>query len=170
VVIRVGGMALLSLMAGMRLSEARLAPVCLFAGRCYLTYLLLASLLATTDYLDCIRAMESIRVPLIFTTLAAQIFRWFHLVQSEALTMNNARLLRGGDRASTRRKIRDLALMSGALIANSYVRAERVAAAMECRGFAGRLAPMSRERIRARDLVAVPILAAALAAIWMVTP
>jgi cobalt/nickel transport system permease protein len=166
----VGGMALLSLAAGMRLSDARLVPACLFVGRCYLMYLLLASLLTTTDYVDCVRALERIRVPLIFTTLAAQIFRWFHLMYSEALTMNNARLLRGGDRARMRRKIRDLALMSSSLITHSYFRAERVAAAMECRGFAGRLSPMSRERIRARDLIVVPILAAALAAIWIVTP
>jgi cobalt/nickel transport system permease protein len=166
----VGGMALLSLVAGMRLSDASLAPACLFVGRCYLMYLLLAALLTTTDYVDCVRALERIGIPLIFTTLAAQIFRWFHLIYAEALTLNNARLLRGGDHAGVTRKTRDLALMSSSLITHSYFRAERVAAAMECRGFAGRLSPMSRERIRARDLVAVAVLAAALAAVWVVTP
>ncbi len=165
----VGGMALLSLAAGMRLSDARLAPACLFVGRCYLMYLLVASLLTTTDYVDCVRALERIRAPLIFTTLAAQIFRWFHLIYSEALTLNNARLLRGGDRAGVTRKTRHLALMSSSLITHSYFRAERVAEAMECRGFTGRLTPMSRERIRISDLLAVAVLAAALAAIWIVT-
>jgi len=165
-----GGMALLSLVGGMRLSEAGFGPACLFVARCYLMYLLLASLLTTTDCTDCVRALERIRVPLIFTTLAAQILRWFHLVYCEAMTMNNARLLRGGDRARAARKMRDLALMSSSLLTRSYFRAERVAAAMECRGFAGRLSPMSRERIRARDLAVPVVLAAALAGIWIVTP
>lgn len=166
----VAGTGLLSAAGGMRFSDASPGAACLFVGRCYLMYLLLASLLATTDYVDCVRAMERIRTPLIFTTLAAQIFRWFDLVHAEATAMNNARLLRGGDRASTMRKMRDLALMSSSLLTHSYFRAERVAAAMECRGFAGRLSPMSRERIRARDLVAVAILAAVLATMWIVIP
>lgn len=164
------GMTLLSLVGGMRFSEASLAAPLMFVARCYLMYLLVASLLATTDYVDCVRALERIRVPLILSTLAAQIFRWFHLVHYEAITMNNARLLRGGDRASTLRKMRDLALMSSSLLTHSYFRAERVAAAMECRGFSGRLSPISRERIRTRDLVAPTFIAAALAGIWILTP
>ncbi|MGC8863742.1 MAG: energy-coupling factor transporter transmembrane component T family protein [Armatimonadota bacterium] len=166
----VGGVAILSAMSGMRSSEFQLGRVAIFAGRCYLAYLATASLLASTHYSETIRSLDAIRVPALFTAVAGSICRWFYVVSSEVTSANTARVLRGGDCKGRVAQAGDLARLSASMMARSFLRAERVAAAMECRGFCGRLVRLPGVPLRARDLAVLPALVAGIAGIWAALP
>ncbi len=154
----------------MRAAEFRVEPVAIFAGRCYLAYLAAAALPAGAHYADVIQALELLRAPALFTSVAGSICRWFHVVWSEASSANTARLLRGGDRKGRLGQVGDLARLSASVMARSFARAERVAAAMECRGFHGVLVRLPGRPVSARDLVPLVILVACLVVMWLVLP
>ncbi|MCX8052206.1 MAG: energy-coupling factor transporter transmembrane protein EcfT [Armatimonadetes bacterium] len=168
VVSLVGGVGILSVISGMRMEEFRLQPVVMFAGKCYLAYLASASLAASTHYADALQAFDLLRVPTLFTSIAGSICRWFHLVFREASAANTARVLRGGDRKNRLAQAGDLARISASVMTWSFARAERVAAAMECRGFRGILVRLPGRPLRARDLIWLVAIFALLVGIWVV--
>jgi len=166
----VGGVAILSALSGMQAREYRLEPVAMFAGRCYVAYLATAALIASTHYADALQALDVLRVPALLTSVAGSICRWFYVVWSEASSANTARVLRGGDLKSRLEQFGDLARLSASVMTRSFLRAERVAAAMECRGFKGVLVRLPGRPMRAADVVPLVVAAACLAAIWMTLP
>jgi len=166
----VGGVVLLSALSGMRASEFRAMPVVVFAGRCYLAYLATAALLASTHYADAVQALDLLRAPALFTSVAGSICRWFYVVWAEASNANTARLLRGGDQKGRLAQLPDLARLSTSVMARSFLRAERVAAAMECRGFRGMLVRLPGRPLRLLDAVPLVALAACVAVIWIILP
>ncbi|MFQ3548741.1 MAG: energy-coupling factor transporter transmembrane component T [Armatimonadota bacterium] len=128
-----------ALIVGTKISEIAISDTILFALKIMLTYLCAASLFATTNYYDIVKAYEFIRVPIIITAVTSFIFRWFLLISEEAHRMNTARIVRGGSLRKTKDKLRDIIQLSISLIIRSYYRSDRIAYAMECRGFQGKL-------------------------------
>ncbi|MEN6357549.1 MAG: energy-coupling factor transporter transmembrane component T [Armatimonadota bacterium] len=135
----IAGLMVLSILSGMSIASAEFDRMGLFVARCLLAFACSSALFQTTSHMDICKALEYIRVPALFTVIAGQIFRWFELVHQETQRMNTARVLRGGDRKSRIGQLRDIAALLGSLMIRSFSRAERVASAMECRGFNGRL-------------------------------
>ena len=167
---RIVGVILLAMLSGMKSHEIRLDSIALFGGRVYLAYLAVSSLSASTHYTDAIEALDALRVAPLFTAVAGSICRWFEVVRTEITNANNARLLRGGNRRGRLGQLRDITRLSTTVMTRSYQRAERVAEAMECRGFHGKLVRLPRSRPKPRDFVPLVLLAACLAAIWVVAP
>ena len=128
-----------ALIVGTKISEIAFSESIIFALKIMLTYMCAASLFATTNYYDIVKAYEYIKVPVLITSITAFIFRWFLLISEEANRMNTARIVRGGSFRKTKDKLKDIIQMSISLIIRSYYRSERIAAAMECRGFQGKL-------------------------------
>ena len=166
----VGGLAALSVIGGMRIEEVKLAPMGLFVGRCYTAFLAASALFASTDYVDVVRALEATRVPVLFTAITGYIFRWVGVVQSEAVRMNTARVLRGGGRRKKLQQIRDLGSLSVSMMIRAYLRAERAALAMECRGFAGRLVRSIPQKVRVVDFVPLAVLIGVAAVVILAVP
>ncbi len=163
------GLFLVSLIGGMTVAEVRLEATTLFLGRCYLAFIAVSALFVSTDPVDVIQAFEVLRVPVLLTAVAGSIFRWFHQLGLESRRMNTARVLRGGDLRGRVAQLASVTNLSTSLMVRSYIRAERVAAAMECRGFQGKLSRSAARKLRAADLSLVLAACAYVALVWVVT-
>ena len=104
------------------------------------TFGLLATgiLAATTPLPEIITGLERLRVPRVFTTVAAFMVRYLEVLGGELARMRTAALCRG---ASPRWlwQVRDVTTGLGALIVRSFERGERVYLAMASRGYTGTL-------------------------------
>lgn len=164
------GVLALALVSRMPISEIKILPIAIFAARCWIAYTVAAGLSASTHYADAIAALERLRVPTIFTSVAYSICRWFEVVQDEAINANTARILRGGHLKKRLEQIKDMATISAAVMTRSYLRAERVATAMECRGFKGQLMRPTIEPMRTHDLILLSTCALIILTLWLVLP
>jgi energy-coupling factor transporter transmembrane protein EcfT len=163
------GLAAVSVLAGMDTSEMRPTEFVVFAGRCVSAFLAFRALFVTTHHMDVVRALAKLKIPLLFVTVAGSIFRWLTLILDQAKNANNARLLRGGGLRSKPEQIRDLKHMSASLMLRSVAKADRIASAMECRGFSGRLVSPVAEAIPIRAIMPLVVLVGLIAIIWVVT-
>jgi cobalt/nickel transport system permease protein len=120
---------------------SRLGALAALAIACKATIGLLATsvLAATTPLPDIIEGLERLRVPRVFTAVAAFTVRYAEVLAGDLRRMRVARLCRGGD-ARWLWQARDVAVTAAALLVRSYERGERVHLAMVSRGFTG-LAP-----------------------------
>ncbi|MDH7602211.1 MAG: energy-coupling factor transporter transmembrane component T [Armatimonadota bacterium] len=166
----IAGAVVLALFSGMAASDIRIAPIVVFAVKCWTVYTATAGLFAGVYYADAVGALDRLRVPALLTSLAASICRWFEVVRSEAMKSNTARVLRGGDLKTRYAQIKDLAVVCASVMTRSYLRAERVAAAMECRGFDGRLVRLSAEPLRTKDLLAPVVCGLIILGVGLVLP
>lgn len=164
------GLAMVSALAGMSASEMKPAEFVVFAVRCISAFLAFRALFATTHYAHVARALEKLKVHLLFVTVAGSIFRWLALIQTQVTNANNARLLRGGGLKSKSEQVRDLMHISTLLMLRSAAKADRTAVAMECRGFSGRLVSPATETVPVRAIMPLVVLIGFIAAIWAVTP
>jgi cobalt/nickel transport system permease protein len=102
------------------------------------TFGLLATgiLAATTPLPEIITGLERLRVPRVFTAVAAFMVRYLEVLGSELARMRTAALCRG---ANPRWfwQVRDVTAGLGALIVRSFERGERVYLAMASRGYTG---------------------------------
>jgi cobalt/nickel transport system permease protein len=106
---------------------------------------------ATTTYPDVLRALEALRVPRIFTLIAAFMYRYLFVLVGELRRMRSALAARGyrprsalGAGAAGR--------VATAMFLRTYGRGERVYLAMLARGYRGsvpRIAPLSFARVDA---------------------
>lgn len=120
-------------------------------------------LAATTPLPEIITGLERLRVPRLFTGVAAFMVRYTEVLLSELARLRTARACRGGD---TRWlwQARDVAAGVGALFVRSFERGERVYLAMASRGYTGALPDVLTGTAAARPAwaaaLAVPLLAA----------
>ncbi|MGQ9455257.1 MAG: energy-coupling factor transporter transmembrane component T family protein [Armatimonadota bacterium] len=164
------GVAALAYLSGFRTSDVRVVQTALFAGKCWIAYIATAGVLVCTHYADLLEALEYLRIPVLLTSVAGSIFRWFDITRAEAVNTNNARLLRGGDQKGFLGQVKDLAVISANVMVRCYLRAERVALAMECRGFRGSLPRLTKTPLRTADLALPSISTLCIAAVWMLIP
>lgn len=121
-------------------------------------------LAATTPLPEIVTGLERLRVPRLFTAVAAFMVRYTEVLLGELARLRTARACRGGD---TRWlwQARDVATCLGALFVRSFERGERVYLAMASRGYTGALPTEPDGAAASRPVwaaaLAVPVLAAA---------
>jgi cobalt/nickel transport system permease protein len=133
-------------------------------------------LAATTPLPEIIAGLERLRVPRVFTAVAAFMVRYTEVVLAELARMRTARICRGGD-VRWLWQLRDVTVGLGALVVRTFERGERVYLAMASRGYTGALPAAltgaAAPRLAWLAALAVPLLAAsgtALAVIGPVSP
>lgn len=97
-------------------------------------------LAATTEPNDILRGLERLRVPAVFTTIAAFMLRYLQVLVGELGRQRVAMTARGYD-PRWLWQVKPIASSAGALFIRSYERGERVHAAMLSRGFDGVMPP-----------------------------
>ncbi|MDR0858518.1 MAG: cobalt ECF transporter T component CbiQ [Oscillospiraceae bacterium] len=100
----------------------------------YLCVMAALILVATTCFTEISRTLRRMRVPKIFVVTLELTYRYIGVLLEEAHSMRTAYLLRSGT------KTRNLEMMHmgsflGQLVLRSFDRAERIYAAMKCRGY-----------------------------------
>ncbi len=149
----------LSVLSGMKIREAGFSESFFFVERCFCAYLYLAALASCANPDDIVGALSYIRMPVLVTALAGFSIRWQNELAKQIQSVNTARILRGGGNKLRISRLRDAAAISVAMLVRAFFRSERIAAAMECRGFQGRLPRPLLRRFALFD--ALPVLAAA---------
>lgn len=91
-------------------------------------------LTATTPFTDLLAALRRARVPAVFVTTLALLYRYLFVLADETLRMRRARLSRSFDTAHAHRR-RALATVAGQLFLRAHDRAGRIFAAMSARGW-----------------------------------
>jgi len=147
-------MALAELPYGLLLKRLALAlPFCLFGGvsallfddrgvlalltillKTYLCVMAALILVATTRLTDITRALRRVHVPGVFVVTFELTYRYIGVLVGEAASMQTAYLLRSAPKAK-HVAMRDMGSFLGQLVLRSFDRAERVYAAMKCRGY-----------------------------------
>jgi cobalt/nickel transport system permease protein len=117
--------------------------------------LALLAFLSTMQIMTMGRAMRDIRIPPKLVYLLYFTFRYIDTIQREYQRQVNAIKIRGFQPGTNMHTYRTYAFLLGMLLVKSYHRAERVRAAMLCRGFEGRFYELTEFSMRPRDLVAM---------------
>ncbi|MGH3793878.1 MAG: cobalt ECF transporter T component CbiQ [Pseudonocardiaceae bacterium] len=123
---------------GVGLSEPGLRAAASIALKATFGLLATGILAATTPLPEIITGLERLRVPRVFTAVAAFMVRYTQVVLAELARMRTARVCRGGD-PRWFWQVREVALGLGALVVRTFERGERVYLAMASRGYTGTL-------------------------------
>jgi cobalt/nickel transport system permease protein len=123
-------------------------------------------LLASTRFQDLLEALARLRVPRVFVTQLAFLYRYLWVLSDEMMRLRMARAARDGGAGPRGMRFRSHAGVVGVLFLRTYDRAERIYWAMTARGFDGTLHAPVRARMRATDwLVAAAAVALAAAVV-----
>jgi cobalt/nickel transport system permease protein len=116
---------------------------------------------ATTTFPSVLQALESLRVPRLFTLIAAFTYRYLFVVLEEVQRMRAA-LSSRGYRPRHALQATAIGRVATALFLRSYARGERVYLAMLARGYTGTMPRGESLSFRAVDVAFLGLLAAAL--------
>lgn len=106
-------------------------------------------LTATTGFYGICVALEKLRVPRVFVTQLLLLYRYLFVLGDEARRMDQARRLRSLGRRGTGLSV--FAQILGQLLLRTVARAQRIHAAMLCRGFQGEVRAARPLRFGAPD-------------------
>jgi cobalt/nickel transport system permease protein len=134
----------------------RLALVLLVRAAVLVTLMLV--LVATAPLHDTLKAAHSLYVPGLLVQLAALSYRYVFLLAEEFSRLRIALRVRGFRNRADRRSYQTIGLVAGTLLVRSHERAERVAAAMRCRGFDGRFRSLHTFCTSATDVLAFALI------------
>src|SRR5918997_22061 len=123
---------------GVNLSVSGLHAAAAIALKATFGLLTTGILAATTPLPEIITGLERLRVPRVFTAVAAFMVRYAEVLLAELARMRTAAVCRGGD-SRWLWQVRDVATGLGALVIRSFERGERVYLAMASRGYTGAL-------------------------------
>jgi cobalt/nickel transport system permease protein len=127
--------------------------------------LALLALVATVPVFDMGRAMRRLYVPAKIVHLLLFTYRYIHVIYTEYQRVLKAVKIRGFRPGNDLHTYRTYAYLVGILLVRSYDRAERVRAAMLCRGFTGRFYDLSEFAFRRSDWVLTVLMLAAVTGI-----
>lgn len=102
----------------------------------WLSVLAVVVLSSTTTFPALLKAMESLKVPKIITSILAFMYRYIFTLMDQVMRMERARVSRSYGTKGLR-QMRALGSMLGSLFVNTYERGERIYLAMLSRGFHG---------------------------------
>jgi cobalt/nickel transport system permease protein len=104
---------------------------------------------ATTPLAELSAQLRRLRLPHILVTVFEMTYRYIGLLLEETSRMTTAYLLRSGGKKAL--ALRHMSSFVGQLLLRGLERAERVYAAMRCRGYARREIPRSRQAFQVKD-------------------
>ncbi|MGD1038433.1 MAG: cobalt ECF transporter T component CbiQ [Roseiarcus sp.] len=126
--------------------------------------LMTLALLGSTELVDIGHALEKLRVPAKLVQLLLMTVRYIDVLGREYRRLRVAMTVRGFQMRCNVHTWRAMGYLFGMLFVRSLERAERISAAMRCRGFTGRFPTLSDMALARRDAVfAVIAVLAALA-------
>jgi cobalt/nickel transport system permease protein len=111
----------------------------------------LLALVATMSIFTLGRSLRSFKVPEKMVYLVFLTYRYIHVLHGEYTRLQNATKIRGFQGGTNLHTYRTYAYLLGMLFVKSYERAERVRAAMLCRGFSGRLHNLDEFELKMQD-------------------
>ncbi|MFH1487845.1 MAG: cobalt ECF transporter T component CbiQ [Pseudomonadota bacterium] len=120
--------------------------------------LALMALMATMSVFTLGRAMRHLRVPTKIVQLFFFTYRYIHVIHSETNRMLRTIKSRGFRPGNNLHTYRTYAYLVGMLLIKSQERAERVRAAMLCRGFRGNFYDLSEPAFRISDWLTVGLM------------
>ena len=120
--------------------------------------LALMALMATMSLFTMGRAMRNLRVPTKIVQLFFFTYRYIHVIYSEYSRMNRTIKARGFRPENTIHTYRTYAHLVGMLLIKSHERAERVRAAMICRGFRGNFYDLGEWTFQVSDWVIIGLM------------
>jgi cobalt/nickel transport system permease protein len=127
-----------------------------------------ALLIHTTRWSDLLAALRSLGLPASLVWIIALARQYAHVLAHEYRRLRSALRSRGFRMRRTGHSYRTLGYACGALVVQSAERAERVWAAMRCRGFQGDFTPLTpRTSCRFWDLVACTSLWGIMLLLWI---
>jgi len=115
----------------------------------YLCVMAALLLVASTPFTEITAQLRRLRIPVVFILVFEMTYRYIGVLAEEALSMTIAYRLRSGVKKSL--DIRHMGAFAGQLLLRGFDRAERVHAAMRCRGYSLRRALPARRKFRASD-------------------
>jgi len=121
----------------------------------YLTVSAALLLTATTPLTELSAQLRRLRVPYVFVMILEMTYRYIGVLLMEAHSMATAYRLRSGTRRAL--EMRHMGPFVGQLILRGFDRAERVHAAMRCRGYSLRHLPSVRQRFGLGDALAAAV-------------
>lgn len=127
-----------------------LAAILLKMYLCVMTALLLV---ATTPFTELTAQLRRIRVPSFFVMIFETTYRYIGVLLEEVRSMQLAYKLRSGE--SKRLDMKHMGSFLGQLLLRGFDRAERVHAAMSCRGYDLRHIPPARKKMTKSDILAL---------------
>ena len=138
----------------------------------YLCVMAALLLVATTPVSELTAQLRRFRVPAVFVMAFEITFRYIGVLFEEVLSMTTAYKLRAGDKKAL--EMRHMGSFIGQLLLRGFDRAERVHAAMRCRGYSLKLVLPARRRLRTADMLAaaaicLPSMLLRLLAVWQVS-
>jgi cobalt/nickel transport system permease protein len=128
------------------LGALSLATILLKMYLCVMAALLLV---ATTPFTELAAQLRRLRVPMVFVLIFEMTFRYIGVLMEEVHSMTTAYKLRSGNKKAL--EMRHMGSFAGQLMLRGFDRAERVHAAMRCRGYSLTHVPPARRRLQYTD-------------------
>lgn len=127
-----------------------LATILLKMYLCVMSALLLV---ATTQFTELTAQLRRLHVPMTFVMVFEMTFRYIGVLLEEVHAMTTAYKLRSGTKKAL--EMRHMGSFVGQILLRGFDRAERVHAAMRCRGYSLKHIPPARKRFLGSDLLAL---------------
>jgi len=148
-----------------RLSQDGLLHAALVLSKTVAVVTLMLLLWATAPLEVTFKAAHALHIPGLLVQLVFLSYRYLFLLADEFDRLRIALRVRGFRNRSDLHSYRTIGHVSGILLVRSYERAERVAAAMRCRGFDGQFHCLTDFRTRGADVALYAMLLGPLLAI-----
>jgi cobalt/nickel transport system permease protein len=129
-----------------------LATILLKMYLCVMSTLLLV---ATTPFRELTAQLRRLHIPMIFVMVFEMTFRYIGVLLEETHTMSIAYKLRSGNKSAL--EMRHMGSFVGQLLLRGFDRAERVHAAMRCRGYSLRHITPARKRFQLSDALVLAV-------------
>jgi len=117
----------------------------------YLCVMSALMLVATTPFTELAAQLRRLRVPMAFVMVLEMTFRYIGVLLEEVYAMTMAYKLRSGTKRAL--NMRHTGSFVGQILLRGFDRAERVHAAMLCRGYSLKHIPPARKRFQIPDLL-----------------
>ncbi|MCL2163881.1 MAG: cobalt ECF transporter T component CbiQ [Oscillospiraceae bacterium] len=137
----------------------------------YLSVMAALLLVATTPFARLTAQLRRLHVPAVFVMVFEMTFRYISVLLEEAYSITTAYKLRSSPKKAI--EMRHMGPLVGQFLLRGFDRAERVHAAMCCRGYSLNHAPSVRQKFRGSDALALtavclPTILLRLFAVWQV--
>ena len=135
----------------------------------YLCVMAALLLVATTPFTELTAQLRRLFVPMAFVMVFEMTFRYIGVLLEEVYSMTTAYKLRSGNKKAL--EMRHMGSFAGQLLLRGFDRAERIHAAMRCRGYSLMHVPPARRPLRYADVftiaaVCIPSLLLRFITVW----